>query len=253
VDAPRGPATPLHRTAWAKAYYVLHGRMIVQVENEAFDLGPGSSITIPPGALHTFTVLSPTARFLAVSLTGAMGRFHADLDARVPRGRPVEEVAQEIQQVLSRHEVTVAGFHSADLERSRDRRGVDLRAVRGCHASACFAWEVLLIGRPGVYEGVFGISVADLPAIRLWAFGVGFYNLFIACGLIAGVIAWIGGSEVVGRTLVIYLCLFAFLSGIVLFVADRMALGRPRGKGVGGALAQGVPPLIALVAAATAL
>jgi putative membrane protein len=41
--------------------------------------------------------------------------------------------------------------------------------------------------------------------------------------------------------------------GIVLFVADRMALGRPRGKGVGGALAQGVPPLIALVAAATAL
>ena len=116
MDAPRGPATPLHRTGWAKAYYVLHGRMIVQVENEAFDLGSGSSITIPPGALHTFTVLSPTARFLAVSLTGAMGRFHADLDARVPRGRPVEEVAQEIQQVLSRHEVTVAGFHSADLE-----------------------------------------------------------------------------------------------------------------------------------------
>ena len=116
-----------------------------------------------------------------------------------------------------------------------------------------FAWEVLLIGRRSVYEGVFGISTADLPAIRLWAFGVGFYNLFIAGGLIAGVIAWIGGFEVVGRTLVIYLCLFAFLSGIVLFVADRMALGRPRGKGVGGALAQGVPPLIALVAAATAL
>ena len=42
-----------------------------------------------------------------------------------------------------------------------------------------FAWEVLLIGRRSVYEGVFGISAADLPAIRLWAFGVGFYNLFI--------------------------------------------------------------------------
>ena len=65
VDAPRGPATPLHRTGWAKAYYVLHGRMIVQVEDEAFDLGPGSSITIPPAALHTFTVLSPTTKFLA--------------------------------------------------------------------------------------------------------------------------------------------------------------------------------------------
>ena len=98
MDAPRGPATPLHRTGWAKAYYVLNGRMIVQVEDEAFDLGPGSSITIPPGALHTFTVLSPTSKFLTVSLTGAMGRFFADLDATVPRGRPVEEVAEQIQR-----------------------------------------------------------------------------------------------------------------------------------------------------------
>jgi quercetin dioxygenase-like cupin family protein len=116
VDAPRGPATPLHRTGWAKAYYVSNGRMIVQVEDEAFDLGPGSSITIPPGALHTFTVLSPTAKFLTVSLTGAMGRFHADLEATVPRGRPVEEVAEQIQEVLGRHDVTVAGFDADNLE-----------------------------------------------------------------------------------------------------------------------------------------
>jgi quercetin dioxygenase-like cupin family protein len=116
VDAPRGPATPLHRTGWAKAYYVLSGRMIVQVEDEGFDLGPGSSITIPPGALHTFTVLSTMTKFLAVGLTGAMGRFHADLDAAVPRDRPIEEVTDEIQQVLSRHDVTVVGFNGAGLE-----------------------------------------------------------------------------------------------------------------------------------------
>jgi quercetin dioxygenase-like cupin family protein len=116
VDAPRGPATPLHRTGWAKAYYVLNGRMIVQVEDEAFDLGPGSSITIPPGALHTFTVLSPSTKFLALSLTGAMGRFHADLDATIPRDRPVGEIMHEIQQVLGRHDVAVAGFDAAGLE-----------------------------------------------------------------------------------------------------------------------------------------
>lgn len=112
VDAPRGPATPPHRTGWSKAYYVLHGCMIVQVEDEGFDLGPGSSITIPPGALHTFTVLSPTTKFLVVSLTGAMGRFHADLDATIPQGRPIEEAAAEIQQVLGRHDVTVAGLEA---------------------------------------------------------------------------------------------------------------------------------------------
>ena len=119
IDAPRGPATPLHRTGWAKAYYVLSGRMLVQVEDEGFDLGPGSSITIPPGALHTFTVLSPTTKFLAMSLTGAMGRFLADLDASVPHGRPIEEVAQQIQEVLARHDVTVAGFEVDDLESVR--------------------------------------------------------------------------------------------------------------------------------------
>lgn len=116
VDAPRGPATPLHRTGWAKAYYVLHGRMIVQVDDEAFDLGPGSTITIPPGARHTFTVLSPTIKFLAMSLTGAMGRFHADLNATVPHDRPIEKVAQQIQRVLGRHDVTVVGLDAADLE-----------------------------------------------------------------------------------------------------------------------------------------
>lgn len=110
VHAPRGPATPLHRTAWGKAYYLLHGRIVVQVEDEGFDLGPGSSVTIPPNALHTFTVLSPTSTFLVVSLTDAMGRFHADLDGSVPRGRPFPEVAPQIQQVLGRHGVTVEGL-----------------------------------------------------------------------------------------------------------------------------------------------
>ena len=107
VDAPRGPATPLHRTGWGKAYYVLHGRMVAQVGEEAFDLAPGSSVAIPPGALHTFTVLTPSVRFLVVALTGGMGRFHEDLDASVPRGAPVSEVLPQIAGVLARHDVTM--------------------------------------------------------------------------------------------------------------------------------------------------
>jgi len=56
-----------------------------------------------------------------------------------------------------------------------------------------FVWESLLIGRPSVHEGIFSVSAADLPAIRLWAFNVGFYNLFLGCGLIAGVATWASG------------------------------------------------------------
>ena len=112
VDAPRGPTMPLHKVGWAKAYYVLQGRMIVQVDDEGYDLGPGWSITIPARAPHTFTVLSPAATFLVVSLTGGMGRLHADLDASVPHGLPVEDVAERIQQVLGRHDVTLAGLEA---------------------------------------------------------------------------------------------------------------------------------------------
>ncbi|MCE3293352.1 MAG: double-stranded beta-helix domain-containing protein [Arthrobacter sp.] len=107
VDAPREAAAPLHRTGWAKTYYVLQGRIVVQVGDEGFDLGPGSAIAIPPGALHTFTVLTPAAKFLVFSLTGAMGRFHADLDASVLPGRRLEETMQDIQKVLSRHDVSM--------------------------------------------------------------------------------------------------------------------------------------------------
>jgi putative membrane protein len=119
----------------------------------------------------------------------------------------------------------------------------------GVHLLA-FAWEALFLQRPSVHQGIFATPTADVPAIRLWAFGVGFYNFFIACGLIAGVIAWSLGEVSIGRALVVYLCLFTFLSGIVLLVADRMAMSRERGTGLGGALGQSGPPLVALIAVA---
>lgn len=113
-----------------------------------------------------------------------------------------------------------------------------------------FVFEAFLIERPAVHKRVFFIPTADVPAIRLWAFGVGFYNCFLACGLVAGVIAWAAGYETVGRTLLIYLCVILALSGGVLFAADRLGLGRERGRGISGALGQSIPPLIALLAMA---
>ena len=112
-----------------------------------------------------------------------------------------------------------------------------------------FTWEVVLFERPGVHHGVFRIPTSDVPPVRLWSFNVGFYNLFLAAGVTTGVLLWISGQEMVGRPLVIYVCLFMFAAGIVLFISDRLALSRPRGSGVGGAISQSTPPLIALLAA----
>ena len=162
-------------TDWlGKAYYVLNGRMIVRVD-EAFDLGPGSVITIPPGALHTETVLSPTVKYLAVGLTRAMGRFFADLDAAVPHGRPIAEVTQQIQEVLARHDVTLAGFQTSSPEPVSSRWIFALLAA-AIHI-VVFIRAAILIERPSVHEGVFGLPY--VPAVQVWAFGVGFYNLFL--------------------------------------------------------------------------
>lgn len=113
VDAPRGPATPLHTTGWAKCYYVLAGRMLVQLGDEACDLGPGASLLIPAGAWHTFTVLTPSVQFLAVAATGAMGRFHRDLAASLDPARPLSDLLPVIMEVLSRHPVSMAAPEAA--------------------------------------------------------------------------------------------------------------------------------------------
>jgi putative membrane protein len=108
-----------------------------------------------------------------------------------------------------------------------------------------FVWEALLLDR--VHHSVFRVPAEHLPAIRLWAFGVGFYNLFLAGGAVAGLIAAGNGHELVGRTLVLYTAWFMALSSVVLAVADQLALSRPRNSARGGVAAQGLPALAVLL------
>jgi putative membrane protein len=92
------------------------------------------------------------------------------------------------------------------------------------------AVQVFLLGHPEPGAGV-----------RLWAFNQGFYNLFLAAGPVAGLLAYHAGNVEAGRALVIYGCAFMAACGVVLFVSDRR-LWR-------GMLGQSLPPLIAVIAA----
>ncbi|HYN29994.1 MAG TPA: cupin domain-containing protein [Dermatophilaceae bacterium] len=109
IDVPRGHTVPPHRHAWLEAYYVLHGRMGAHVDDTGYELGPGSSLTVPPYALHTLSPLSPSLGFLVFTLTDAMGAFFADLDRHVPHGRPLEDVVPLVLEVAGRHGVTFSG------------------------------------------------------------------------------------------------------------------------------------------------
>ena len=106
IDAPRGPAAPPHTESWSKAFYVLQGRILVQAGDRGYDLGPGSSISIPAGTLNTFSVLTPSAKFLVISQTGRMGAFFADLATVDPTDY------QALGEISSRHGVMLADVQS---------------------------------------------------------------------------------------------------------------------------------------------
>jgi putative membrane protein len=102
-----------------------------------------------------------------------------------------------------------------------------------------FVLESILFHRRDVQVFMLG-HPEPAPAVRLWAFNQGFYNLFLAAGPIAGLIAYHSGSVDVGRALVIYGCAFMALGGVVLWVSDRK-LWRSM-------IGQSGPPLIAVLA-----
>ncbi|MFD0273870.1 DUF1304 domain-containing protein [Kitasatospora sp. NPDC127111] len=103
------------------------------------------------------------------------------------------------------------------------------------------AWplESFLYGHPRVRYLLTG-STADAPEVRLWRFNVGFYNLFLALGLGAGVTALHTGHQATGRALIVYVSAFMIAGGITLFVSEPK-LWR-------GALGQAVPPAVVLLA-----
>jgi putative membrane protein len=103
-----------------------------------------------------------------------------------------------------------------------------------------FVLESLLFARPGV-AARFGLtSPEQIAAVRPMAFNQGFYNLFLAVGIAAGVAQIAGGADVAGRSIVLFACLCMVWAGIVLLVTSpRLARA---------ALLQLVPPLLAIVA-----
>jgi hypothetical protein len=52
----------------------------------------------------------------------------------------------------------------------------------GGHVSGRVHLGSRLFTRPGIHRKIFAVETEDVPAIRLWAFGCGFYYLFIASG-----------------------------------------------------------------------
>ncbi|GAA1410062.1 hypothetical protein GCM10009639_60780 [Kitasatospora putterlickiae] len=103
--------------------------------------------------------------------------------------------------------------------------------------------ESFLYGHPRVRR-LLTASTADAPQVRLWRVNVGFYNLYLALGMVAGLIALHTDEPVVGRTLITYLSAFMIAAGATLLASDPRLWP--------GALGQALPPAAVLLAHALA-
>ncbi len=105
-----------------------------------------------------------------------------------------------------------------------------------------FLLESVLFERPDVWRR-FGLASAEQASVvRPMAFSQGFYNLFLALGVLAGLLLVATGNPVAGKAVVIFACAAMVGAGAVLLVTNRRFL-------VSAAIQAG-PPLLALVGTA---
>ena len=79
---------------------------------------------------------------------------------------------------------------------------------------------------------------------RSWAFNQGFYNLFLAIGVLVGIALIATGETDAGRGIILFACGSMAAAGIVLVQHNRRFLR--------AALIQSVPPAVAIVVAVVA-
>lgn len=104
-----------------------------------------------------------------------------------------------------------------------------------------FALESLLFERPTVFRR-FGLKSAEEAAVvRPMAFNQGFYNLFLAVGVVVGLALGAAGQDTAGRAIVLFACACMVGAAVVLLATSRRFLR--------AAAIQAGPPLVALLAA----
>ena len=107
-----------------------------------------------------------------------------------------------------------------------------------------FCMESLWWTKPAVYRR-FRSTEAQAQATKSLALNQGFYNLFLAAGAFGGLALVDRGYFRAGMILIAWNCLSMLAAAVVLAVSSPQMMR--------GALIQGLPPLVFLVAAYTRL
>ncbi|NWL29404.1 DUF1304 domain-containing protein [Paenarthrobacter ureafaciens] len=108
-----------------------------------------------------------------------------------------------------------------------------------------FTMESITWTKPATWKRFSLTSQADAETTKPLAYNQGFYNLFLAVGALAGIVAVWAGAPQVGWTLVFSSCGSMLLAALVLAASGR--------KYLRAAVLQGTTPLLAVVLGIVAL
>ncbi|MGC7153431.1 DUF1304 domain-containing protein [Paenarthrobacter ureafaciens] len=108
-----------------------------------------------------------------------------------------------------------------------------------------FTMESITWTKPATWKRFSLTSQADAETTKPLAYNQGFYNLFLAIGALAGIVAIWAGAPQVGWTLVFSSCGSMLLAALVLAASGR--------KYLRAAVLQGTTPLLAVVLGIVAL
>ena len=104
-----------------------------------------------------------------------------------------------------------------------------------------FILESVTFTQPSV-AARFGLSTPEqIAAVRPMAFNQGFYNLFLAIGVVGGLALVESGSVEAGRAIVLFACACMVGAGLVLYASSR--------RFARSAAIQAGPPLAAIISA----
>jgi quercetin dioxygenase-like cupin family protein len=106
LTGPLNSGPPPHSHPWSETYYMLDGAVEVLVGEDRVHAVPGSCVTIPGGTVHTYRIVSETARFLVTTSTTAASAFFRELHQALAQGACSLE---DIIAIAARHQVTLSG------------------------------------------------------------------------------------------------------------------------------------------------